>query len=814
MRIPVATYRIQLNQKFTFKDVKKIVRFLSELGISDLYASPIFKSRKGSMHGYDIVDPNQINPEMGTTEEFSSLFDELKIHNLGWLQDIVPNHMAFNRENRMLMDVLENGESSEYFRYFDIEWDHPYEILKGKLLAPFLGKFYGEALETGEISLSYEEDGFSANYYDLKFPLKIETYVKLLTHKFPSLRKTLGRDNPDYIKFIGMLYTLKNLSPKEDIKERYEQIKFAKKMLWELYNQKSDIKIFIDENIKTFNGEKGNPESFNLLDGLLSEQMFRISFWKVGSEEINYRRFFNINELISVRVEDESVFERTHSLIFKLIAEGKITGLRIDHIDGLYDPSLYIKMLRSKLGGIYIVAEKILDFDEYLPETLQVHGTTGYDFVNYVNNIFCCSENEAKFDRIYEHFIGTRIPYNELVFSKKRLIIGKHMAGNIDNLAHLLKKISGRDRYGSDITLYSLRRALVDILAWFPVYRTYINNEKITEADSKYIKGTIEKAVKNNPELLNEINFVGKFLLLKFPGYINEEEKKQWLHFVMRFQQFTGPIIAKGFEDTTLYIYNRLISLNEVGSKPYRFGISVNDFHNFNTKRVHFFPHTMNATSTHDIKRGEDVRARINVLSELPGEWKDALKKWSKLNNDKKQNVSGVIIPDANDEYLIYQTLLGSYPFSEDEHSAYTERIKNYTIKAVREAKVHTAWLKPDTDYENACVSFVEGIMGKSDDNKFLKEFLTFQKKIAHYGIFNSLSQAIIKMTSPGVPDFYQGTELWDLFLVDPDNRGLVDFNKRTELLREIKDKGQKNIPEFIKELIDKKEDGRIKLFL
>lgn len=814
MYIPTATYRIQFNRTSGFQKAKGIVSYLADLGVSDIYASPIFRARRGSLHGYDLVDPNHLNPELGTVADFDQLTDELKGHRMGWLQDVVPNHMAFDHENQMLMDVLENGQSSEFFHFFDIEWDHPREGMKGRLLAPFLGRFYGECLEEGEITLRYGPTGLAVKYYDLIFPLKIESYGSFFTHQLSRLKKRLGGDHPDFINLLGVLYVLRTLPSSEEVQERYEQTRFIKTTLWELYNKNEEIKRFVDENTRFFNGQKGNSESFDLLNNLLSEQLFRLSFWKVATEEINYRRFFNINDLISLRIEDRDVFTHTHYLIFRLIDEGRITGLRIDHIDGLYNPAIYLMRLREKAGETYLLVEKILDLDEELPPLWPVQGTTGYDFMNYVNGLFCQKKNEKEFSRVYAGFAGFHTPYDELVCEKKRLIMGKHMAGDIDNLAHLIKAISSRDRYGSDITIYGLKRALVEVMAQFPIYRTYIDKETSTEADRFHIEVAIERAKQSSPGLVNELHFIERFLLLDFGPHLSEEEKNQWTHFVMRFQQLTGPLMAKGFEDTTLYVYNRLLSLNEVGGNPSKFGISKGEFHRFNERRADLWPLALNATSTHDTKRGEDARARINVLSEIPKQWERKIKTWNRINRKEKKRVRGLSVPDRNDEYFLYQTLIGVFPFYEKDHLRLIGRVKQYVIKAVREAKVHTAWLKPDAEYEEAYLSFVEAILDPSEGNPFLKEFFPFQKRVSHYGVFNSLSQTLMKITCPGVPDFYQGTELWDLSLVDPDNRRPVEFQKRKGFLRQIQEECSRDVLNLINELLRSKEDGRIKLFL
>lgn len=814
MRIPAATYRVQFNPLFSLRAVNKIAPYLAELGISDIYASPIFKARKGSGHGYDVVDPTKINPELGTLSDFKRVVADLKKRGIGWIQDIVPNHMAVDPNNPLLMDVLENGDSSRYAHFFDIDWDHPSPSMRKRLLAPFLGRFYGASLEDGEIVLKYSANGLSVTYFNLEFPLRIESYSRLLTYNLEALKIRLGEDHPDFIKFMGMLYILKTLPSGLASEERYGRIKFVKQTLWELHSRNQHIREFVDANVRTFNGLKGQAKSFNLLDDLLRRQLFRLSFWKVAAEEIDYRRFFNINELISLRMEHEDVFNHAHQLIFELIENGMVSGLRIDHVDGLYDPATYFQRLREKATELYIAVEKILGAEESLPDYWPVQGTTGYDFLNYVNGLFCRTENERAFTRIYASLTGFRSTYESLLRRTRRLIIEEEMAGDVDNLAHMVRKISTRDRHGSDITLYALRRALTEVLALFPVYRTYINQVVCSEADREYIRQTLDKAMADNASLIHELMFIRKFLLLDFPEYLADSEKRRWIDFAMKFQQHTGPLMAKGFEDTMLYVYNRLVSLNEVGGRPDRFGCSLAEFHNFNNKRMGSWPHSLSATSTHDTKRGEDVRARINVLSEIPEEWRKNVSNWVRRNRGKKRRVSGKNVPDKNDEYFLYQTLIGTWPFIEDEYSEFLIRMKQYIIKTVREAKVHTAWLRPDTEYEDAYVSFVEKVLTPSKTNAFLWEFRPFQKTVAHYGICNSLSQTLIKITSPGVPDFYQGTELWDLSLVDPDNRRPVDYDKRAAVLDEIRRKSDSDLIELIEELRSTKEDGRIKLFL
>ncbi|MBV8885858.1 MAG: malto-oligosyltrehalose synthase [Chroococcidiopsidaceae cyanobacterium CP_BM_RX_35] len=814
MRIPTATYRIQFNSNFGFESAKKIVAYLADLGISDLYASPIFKARTGSTHGYDVVDPNQINPELGSEESFKELVSEIKQYNMGWLQDIVPNHMAYDSQNQLLMDVLENGSNSDSFDYFDIDWNHPYETIRGRVLAPLLGNYYGDCLENGEIQLQYDQTGLSVNYYGLRLPVKIESYARFITHNLGKLTRALGRNHPDFIKLLGILYLLKNTDDEPKGKERYDQFAFVKGLIWETYTGNPEVKEFIDGNVEFFNGEPGKPESFNPLDSLISEQFYRLSFWKVGAEEINYRRFFTVNELISVKVEEIKVFHKTHELISQLVESDQVTGLRVDHIDGLYDPTEYLNRLREKVGDVYITVEKILEQKEDLPDFWPIQGTSGYDFLNYVNGVFCQTENYQHFSDIYTRLTGFNTPYEQLFRDKKRLIIDKNLAGDVDNLAQLLKRVSGYSRAGSDFTQHGLQRALTEVLTYFPVYRTYINQDGLRDVDRHYLDEVIAVAKEQVPLLLKELDYIEKILSLEGEEFLTTEQKEEQRHFVMKLQQLTGPLMAKGIEDTLLYVYYRLLSLNEVGGNPSQFGITVADFHEFNQKQQSLWPYKMNATATHDTKRGEDARARINVISEIPEEWEKQVKAWSELNAAKKRRSHGLAVPDRNDEYFFYQTLVGSFPFVETEYTEFVERVKDYVVKAIREAKVHTAWLRPDTEYEEGFVAFVEEVLQPTEDNQFLQELRSFQQRVADYGIFNSLSQTLLKMTAPGVPDFYQGSELWDLSFVDPDNRRPVDFEQRATFLKDIKHKAQTDILSLMSELLSTRADGRIKLFL
>jgi (1->4)-alpha-D-glucan 1-alpha-D-glucosylmutase len=811
--VPIATYRIQFTPEFGFKEAAGIVEYLNALGITDIYASPIFHARKGSTHGYDVVDPCSLNPELGSEEDFNNLADEVKNHGMGWLQDIVPNHMAIGSDNHMLMDIFECGTNSKYYDFFEIDWDPPQESMKGKMLVPLLGKLYAECLEAGELKLKYSREGLSINYYQLRLPILIKTYPTVFRHNLAHLEQELGENNPEYIKLLGTLNLIESINSEKGGNSFYQQIALIKKMLWSLHQENNSIRRFIDGNLAFFNSENGDRDGVDNLDRLISQQIFRLSYWKVATEEINYRRFFTVNDLISVNIRDNRVFEYTHQLIFKNLSEGKFTGLRVDHIDGLFDPENYLIKLREKIGDTFVVVEKILQADEHIPQSWPIQGTTGYDFLNDANRLFCDDSNRSAFSKLYYKYVKLSQGYEELLYNRKKLIIEKHMAGNIDNLAQYIRRISSHDRYGQDITTFGLKRALEEVIAFFPVYRTYINNTTITEEDRGVIGQAINAARDRNPDLAYELKFLEKFLLLEYGNSATQDEKQVWLNVAMNFQQYTGPIMAKGFEDTVLYIYNRLVSLNEVGGDPNNFGIAPDRFHQFNLGRAENFPYSLNAGSTHDTKRGEDTRARINVLSEIPAEWEYSLKRWSRINRGKKKKAHGQFAPDRNDEYFLYQTMVGTYTDSE-EPEFYKQRIKDYCIKAVREAKMHTAWIKPDNDYEEAFLSFIDKVFDRSKNGQFWEEFLPFQKKITNYGTYNSLSQVLLKMTCPGVPDFYQGSEFWDLSLVDPDNRRPVDFEKRARSLDDIKQAVDNNIEDLIKKLMAEKDNGRIKQFL
>lgn len=861
-RIPVATCRLQFNREFTFKAARELLPYLHELGISDLYASPYFAAREGSPHGYDIVDHNALNREVGTEEEHDALCGELRRLGMGQILDFVPNHMCIDSSgNAWWMDLLENGPSSTYAYFFDIDWEPVKKELRNKVLLPFLADQYGTVLESGDLRLAFENGAFFVLYGDIRLPVEPTTSLRILRHRLEELGGLLQADAPPLLELLSIITALEHLPPPTEQDpdkrgERYREKEIVKKRLSRLCEKSPEIAAFIGENVRIFNGSRGEPGSFDLLDALLGDQVYRLSYWRVATEEINYRRFFDINGLGAIRMEDPAVFRESHTLLFRLIREGKVTGVRVDHVDGLYDPSSYLRRLQKgcfvQLGlaagdsgasdgeeaeaalarehdektaadpsfkPFYIIGEKILLKGERLPEEWPLFSTTGYDFLNALNGIFVDTDNARAFDRIYSRFIGGAVNFPEIMYEKKKLVMQVAISGEINTLGHYLNAVSERDRLRRDFTLNSLTRAITEVIACFPVYRTYINAWPAGEKDSQYIEAAVAKAKRKNPAISASIfDFVRDVLLLRFPPHAGDGDRMEWLHFVMRFQQITGPVMAKGVEDTAFYVYNRLVSLNEVGGTPDRFGIPVEVFHGQNLERCKSSPHAVNATATHDSKRGEDVRARLNALSEIPEKWRKSLGNWSRLNRRKKLPVDGQPVPDRNEEYLLYQTLIGAWPavpMDEAGHGEFRGRIGEYMVKAVREAKVNSSWINPNTAYEEALTAFIDKLLSNTPGNEFLKNFRPLLEMTARCGAFTSLSQTLLKIASPGVPDFYQGTELWDLTLVDPDNRRPVDFRSRSGALEWIIGReGEIGRAELARELTASWEDGRIKLWL
>lgn len=829
-RIPLATYRLQFNKNFTFNDAAKILDYLRELGITEIYASPILTSRRGSGHGYDVTNPNRLDADLGTEEDFDLFLGELEKRGMGLLLDIVPNHMAASSENPWWMDVLENGPDSAFSSYFDIDWHPPSRNLDNKILLPILGRPFGEALDSGEFKLTLQGGKFTIEYFDSSFPLAPRTYRQVLGHRIGRLKSLLQESSAAYQEYQGIVAACSAISDRESTfiestSEKRVRFESIRERLRQLTSDSKEVAQFLQENLALFNGKAHEPSSFSKLQRLLAEQYYVLAYWQNVNETINYRRFFTISDLVGMRVEDSVVFDATHALILRLISRGAVVGLRIDHIDGLRDPQGYLKRLQDRLAAegssisgeeAYVLVEKILERHEDLPSDWPVAGTTGYDYLNFSNRILVHPSGAKEIERVYSDFIGRTLKFDDVVYQKKKLVMSTILAVEMRSLGRQLGELASQARYARDLPRLELTEALIETTACFSVYRTYIRNLDLPAVATKVLEQALTQARLRKPALNPQcFDFLRDVLFLSNPPHVLPDHREACLGFVLRWQQFTGPIVAKGLEDTALYVYYPLLSLNEVGGDPAPHKICSKEFHEFIAKRKSAWPHSMNASTTHDTKRSEDVRARISVLSEIPNEWEQRLHSWATLNEIYKVDVNGVMVPDRNEEYFLYQTLLGIWPMDPRELSSVRPRMEAYAVKATREAMVHTRWTRPNLAHEEGLTAFVAAIMDTTRNNTFLQDFKSFHLETALYGMLNSLSQTLLKITAPGVPDFYQGSELWDLRLVDPDNRGTVDFMRRLELLKQVtKTAPGENTLQRARELVENWIDGRIKLYL
>jgi (1->4)-alpha-D-glucan 1-alpha-D-glucosylmutase len=903
---PTSTYRVQLNAGFTFADARAIVPYLHDLGIGALYTSPFLCATPGSTHGYDVTDYGSLNPEIGADEDLQTLTTELRQRGMGALVDVVPNHMGIaGGANAWWQDVLENGRTSLYAEFFDVDWRPLKEELRGKILLPVLGDHYGVVLERGELRLEYADGAFTVHYYETRLPIAPPTYPMILTMALerivpPSPGPTeeglggraaagvsdvLAEDDLHLLEFQSIITAFERLPSQDErdpdlVAERRREQVVAKRRLAELVADSPEVVRAIAETVRVLNGDSSDPHGqahgFDALDRLLDAQSYRLSSFRTAGEEINYRRFFAINELAAVRQEVPEVFAAAHALLLRLISGGAVTGLRIDHPDGLWDPAGYFRDLQravwletarrrdgktaSQVNGeleiqpepervdwaaidpaltddwpgqaddglalaerlpLYLVVEKILEPGEPLPNDWAVHGTVGYEFARVTTGLFVDPAHQRAFDELYTRITGEgrRRPFSAVAYDAKGLMLRTALASETNVLARALNRISEQNRRTRDFTLSALRNALREVITAFPVYRTYItcDRREVSDRDRRAIVRAVALAKRRNPASDPSVfDFLADVLLLREDRDdepLIEQERDDRCRFVMKFQQLTGPVMAKGVEDTAFYRYNRLVALNEVGSDPAAFGTSVAEFHRENAERARRWPHAMLTSSTHDTKRSEDVRARIAVLSELPREWRAAVNRWARLNRRAKTRVEGASAPDRNDEYLFYQTVLGAWPWGvEAPDEAFVARIEAFMLKAARESQVHTSWVNPDPAYEDALQRFVRAALDTSRPNLFLEDFAALREMVAHAGAINALAQQLLKLTAPGVPDIYQGTELWDQSLVDPDNRRPVDYRQRTRLLRGL----QRRRPgrRLAADLLETKADGRIKLYL
>ena len=869
--VPTSTYRVQLHAGFRFEDARAIVPYLAKLGVTDLYTSPYLKAAPGSTHGYDITDHSQFNPEIGSDAEHEALLSALREHGLGLLLDVVPNHMGIlGNENPWWNDVLENGQASVFAGSFDIDWAAPTRPEnRGRVLLPFLGGLYGDVLEGGELELGRDGGSFHVAYHEHRFPLDPRSYRTLLEPALEPIAAALGPEAHETLEFQSILTAVRNLPAHDEtdpdrVAERHREKEIVKRRLASLLESSPAAAEAVDRALAGLAGRPGDPRSFDAFDDLLRSQPYRLAYWRVASDEINYRRFFDINALAALRADRWDVVRETHRLIFDVLDRMLASGLRIDHPDGLLDPKTYLDRLQAAIHLIvahrlhhagpeaetipweevgprlrdalaeqapgrdgppplYVVVEKILAFDEALPAEWATHGTSGYDALNRLNMLFVDGSSEAAFTAAYEELIDDATPYREIVLEKKQLIMDASLSSELNVLAHQLERIALNDRRARDFTRSSLRNALREVIAAFPVYRSYIAQGEISAEDRQLIGRAVGRAKRRNPLIGSAIFDFLTRVLIDRPEAPAEgaSEEPSAAEFAGKFQQVTAPVTAKGIEDTTFYVYNRLVSLNEVGGEPDRFGASPASLHKWLARRASRSPYALSALSTHDTKRSEDVRARINVLSEIPDDWFDAFVRWTDLNLVHHRALAdGSEVPGRNEEYLLYQVLLGSWPVEEmddEELAAYRDRIRAFMVKATREAKVHTSWQNPSEDYEAALDEFLVDVLDREKNVPFFRDFRPFLEVVARHGRINGLAQSLLKLAAPGVPDTYQGTEVWDFSLVDPDNRRPVDYARREAMLDELIrrfDESGGDATGLARELAEEFADGRGKLYL
>ena len=759
-RIPSSTYRLQLHRGFTFDDAIKAADYLQALGVSHVYCSPYLQAAPGSTHGYDVVDHQRVNDELGGEEGHKRFCQRLKELGLGQVLDIVPNHMALGMQNQYWWDVLENGQSSRYATWFDIDWRLVAMKLQNKILIPVLGNQYGHALTAGQILVEHNCERFQVRYIDNLFPMAPRSLSILLS-------KAAEYAKNDTMSFIADSFS-RLPSPESTDREvataRHRDKTVIYGLLKRLCEESPEAVAAIDQAVSELNVD------YDALDQLLNQQQYRLAYWRMADHELGYRRFFDVNTLIGLRTERAHVFETTHRKTLEWLANGVLDGVRVDHPDGLRDPEQYFKRLRSRAPDAWIVGEKILEPGEFLRERWPIDGTSGYDFLNVCNSLLAYGNGLKELTDVYRDFTSEPLDFGALIHEKKLNVELVALGSEVNRLTSLFVEICENNRDRRDYTREEIRRALREVAACFAVYRTYVvpEREQILSEDRARIDQAVSQAKKrtNDPDP-GVLDFIGDVLALRSRGDLETE-------FLMRFQQFTSPVMAKGVEDTAFYCFNRMIGLNEVGGAPDCDGLTVAEFHEYCAKMQATHPQTMTTLSTHDTKRADDVRARLAAITEIPGRWKAAVNRWSRANSQFRT----CAYPDRNTEYFLYQTMVGAWPISADRLIAYME-------KAMREAKQQTSWTQQNQEFEDALRIFIERIL---DSKRFVEQIETLVGQIRKAGRINSLAQTLLRYTAPGIPDTYQGSELWDLSLVDPDNRRPVDYDLRMQMLAELKD--------------------------
>ncbi len=861
LRTPSNTYRVQLNASFTFDDLRALAPYLDALGVDTCYLSPCLAAKPGSPHGYDVVDHSRLNPELGTAESFAALAQELKRRGIGVMFDVVPNHMNLDPiHNRRWRDLLENGQSAAAAAWFDVDWQPVKQELHDKVLQPILGDQYGIVLERGDLQVGRRDGGFVVRYGEVELPIDPSHIPLAIGQEVEAHRVEAAAEDPDTRELLSILTAFENL-PKHVERDparreaRHRERQVAYDRLAALLTRAPEIRAVIDRALTRLNGDASRPESFDALHLLLERQPYRLAYWRTALDEINYRRFFDIIELGAVRVEDPAVFAETHKLVLALVHDEQVTAIRVDHPDGLYDPEAYFERLQASvwriraeaLGAdkdtqdalaawrdacraedpmhwavrpVYLAAEKILVPGERFRPEWAIHGGVGYLFLHQVNGLFVDRAGLHQIERLWSR-LDAPADFREIVYESRSLIARTSMASEMNMLAHALERIAARDRRSRDFTLNNLRRVLRDVVACFPVYRTYVTERGASESDHLVIARAVAEARRRAPVMEASIfDFIEQVL-----GGIAPDADR--VRFAMRFQQITGPIQAKGIEDTAFFRYCPLLSINEVGSDPASPSLSVDQFHEANRVRLADWPSSMLALATHDTKRSGDARARLTALTERPADWRRAMANWMRLNARHRSTIAGVVAPDRADEYHFYQALLAIWPSELETDQIPTAvpadiqtRVAAYMVKAIREAKIQSSWLRPNQAYENAMIAFVRAVLSGPGSSRFLSRFVPFARTMARLGAANSLAHLVLLMGSPGVPDVYQGTELWHLHLVDPDNRQPVDFAQRRAILDELLphldrvERGTGDAESLVRELAGHWTDGRVKLWV
>ncbi|QIA09077.1 malto-oligosyltrehalose synthase [Draconibacterium halophilum] len=781
---PVSTYRLQFNKDFTLKDAEQIIPYLHKLGIKTIYASPVFQAVRGSSHGYDVTDPLQLNPEIGTVSDLSSLIKKVGKYNMGWLQDIVPNHMAFSVENPWIYDVLEKGKNSEFYPFFDILENHPEQELKNRLMLPFFGKPLEKLIEDKELTVSIAKNGFKLNYFDNQYPVSVSAYPTIL------------ESAPQQIIPESVSACLVALAQNKD----FDKVRHN---LLNDYHLAKETENYINECLSAVNN---NPEK---MKELVSQLYYQPAFWKDTEYKINYRRFFTINGLICVNVQHKEVFSTTHKLIESWLTNKVIQGVRVDHIDGLFNPTEYLERLRNLAGEEpYIVVEKILEEDETIPDNWPVEGTSGYDFLGMVNNLLTNPDKGKDFYSYYKNWIDDNDDFSDVFYRKSRFILYNRLKGELESLTRECSKINAISSLNLDGL--KVQTTIGEFLVFCPVYKLFQAPSSFSEKEKQLVSTIFTEVKKKSSASENVVNVLEDLFLLRLPG--SENEIPAIDTFFRHCMQFTGPLMAKGIEDTAFYSYNPFICHNEVGDSPGYFGICTETFHNYMKERLEKLPLTMNAISTHDTKRGEDARARLNVLSDMPEKWMGVTQKWREVNREFKQFDGDNEIPSPNDEYLIYQVVCAHLPMNAKIDDTFVNRMEEYLLKAMREAKVNSSWSDPNEYYENNTVAFARKIL--SPESKFTAILFAFMEALIPHGITNSITQLILKNTVPGAPDTFQGTEYWNLSFVDPDNRRPVDFARLSDQLQQIIAAHNTDAKKLAEKLWKEGSNGKVKQWI